>query len=93
MQRMSCYSYNAALCAILLGISHQLNIIFKFESGLGVIFPGDKVHNERVLNGEDGVVVQVLVLTVEDLGSKRAVAFLSSLCGEISLRTSFKMQR
>jgi hypothetical protein len=54
---MSCYSFAAALRAIHLGISHQLNVILEFKSRLGVILSGDKVHNERVLNSEDRVVV------------------------------------
>jgi hypothetical protein len=82
---MSCYSFHAALRAIHLGISHQLNVILEFKSRLGVILPRDKVHNERVLDGEDRVIVQVLVLAVEDLGSQRAVAFLGSLGEYISL--------
>ena len=85
---MSCYSFNAALRAIRLGISHQLNVILELKSRLGVILSGHKVHNERVLDGEDGVIVQILVLAVKDLGSQRAITVFGSLCGYISLRTT-----
>lgn len=86
VQRMSCYRLQGALCAARLGVGNQFNVVLQFKSSLGVVLSGNKVHNEGVLDGEDGVVVQVLVLAVKDLGSQRAVAFLGCLCEYISLR-------
>lgn len=81
---------NADLCVVRLGISHQLNVVLEFKSGLGVVLPGDKVHYQRVLDCEDRVVVKILVLAVEDLGGQRAVAFFGSLFEYISLEITSK---
>lgn len=78
-------SYNHINTDLRLGISHQLDIVLKFKSGLGVVLPGDEVHNKRVLDREDGVIIKILVLAVEDLGSQRAIAFLGSLFEFVSL--------
>ncbi len=82
---MSSYRISTALR---FSIGHQLHVIFKLQSCLGVILAGNKVHDQGVLDSKDRVVVQVLVLAIENLGGQRAVAFLGSLCGCISLGTS-----
>jgi len=58
---------------------HQLYIILELKSSLRVALALDKVHNQGVLDRKHGVIGQVLVLAVKDLGSKRAVAFISGL--------------
>lgn len=87
---MTSHRFTAALR---LGIGHQLHVVFKLQSRLGVVLAGDKVHDQGVLDGKDRVVVQVLVLAIENLSGQRAVAFLGSLCGCISLGTSSQRER
>ena len=90
MQRVSSHRFSAALR---LSISHQLHVIFKLQSCLGVILAGNKVHDQGVLDGKDRVIVQVLILAIENLGGQRAVAFLGGLCACISLGTSSQRER
>lgn len=75
-------SHHPSSCAVSGGRafrSHQLHIVVELKASLRVVLALDKVHHQGFLNRKHGVISQVLVLPVEDLGSQRAVAFLSNL--------------
>lgn len=73
-------------------ISHKLNIVVELKTGLSITLSRDEVYNQRVLDCEHGVVVQVLVLAVKDLGSKRTVALAGSLERRISTKAIISVQ-
>ena len=76
-----------------LHICHKLHVVVELKAGLSIALSRDKVYNQRVLDCKDGVVVQVLVLAVKDLGSKRTVALASSLGRTVSSKTIISVQR
>jgi hypothetical protein len=65
-------------------VSHKLNVIVELKASLGIALSRDEVYNQRIFHCKHGVVVQVLVLAVKYLGSKRTVAVASSLIWKIS---------
>lgn len=74
-------------------ICHKLNVVVELKTGLSIALSWDEVYNQRVLDCKHGVVIQVLVFAVKDLGSERAVALARSLESTVSIETVIPVQR
>jgi hypothetical protein len=52
-----------------LALRGENNWILELQCGLWVTLQWFEIHNERVFHGEDRIIFQVLVLSIEDLSS------------------------
>ena len=59
----------------------ELKIIRQLELGFGVVLAGQEVDDEGVFDGEDGVVGEVFVAAVENLGDDGFVVWGGDLWG------------
>lgn len=92
LKRSALFRRPAELPFLCIRKSRHLEVVRQLELGVGVALEGEEVDQQRVLDSEDGVVLDVLAAAVEDLRDDGLVAWGGELDGCQSVtRQSLKM--